>query len=693
MKVLLYTEGYKTISKSGLGKAIKHQMKALEDNNIEYTTNLHDDFDILHINFYGPKSYLFAKKMRKKGKKIVYHAHSTEEDFRNSFLCSNLVAPLFKKWLCTCYRLGDQIITPTEYSKRLLENYNLNRPIKAISNGVDTEFFERDEKAGKSFRRKYGYKAKDKVIVGIGLYIERKGILDFVELAKRLPEYKFIWFGYSPLWASPRKIKKAVTTKLDNLTFAGYVESSVIKSALSGADLYLFPTLEETEGIPIIEALTSKIPTLIRDIPVFEEYEDKKAVYKAKNVDEFEEKIKLILNKELPDLSESGYKIAKKKDTKIVGKELIETYKETLKVERIEEEKKVNYQYFRNLALILATILFCITMTISSKGFYNIDKLRVGIKKTEEYKEYSSSFDAMNTEINIKLYSDSESNAKRGLKEIEELYKEYDELTDRNNKDSELYKINHNDSNDEYLTIDSRLYDLIKYGLDCYDESNNILNINIGSLTDIWEEYRNKKNAIPANSELDNIDIDISKIELSSDNKIKNNHPNIDLDNIKKGYVTKKAVDMLKLLGIDSYIITTGGNITVGNYYKNSGKYVISISNPDKDNDEMLSTLRLINKSVASKSLYENYYEYNGKTYNHIIDPKTKKPANNMIGVTVICNDSDKAEALASTLFFLSIEEGQELVNSTDDVEAIWVYKDENGETKEVISDNFYSFK
>lgn len=332
-------------------------------------------------------------------------------------------------------------------------------------------------------------------------------------------------------------------------------------------------------------------------------------------------------------------------------------------------------------------------MTISSKGFYNIDKLRVGIKKTEEYKEYSSSFDAMNTEINIKLYSDSESNAKRGLKEIEELYKEYDELTDQNNKDSELYKINHNDSNDEYLTIDSRLYDLIKYGLDCYDESNNILNINIGSLTDIWEEYRNKKNGIPTNSELDNIDIDISKIELSSDNKIKNNHPNIDLDNIKKGYVTKKAVDMLKLLGIDSYIITTRGNITVGNYYKNSGKYVISISNPDKDNDETLSTLRLINKSVASKSLYENYYEYNGKTYNHIIDPKTKKPANNMIGVTVICNDSDKAEALASTLFLMSIEEGQELVNSTNDVEAIWVYKDENGETKEVISDNFYSFK
>ena len=156
MKVLLYTEGLKTISKSGLGKAIKHQMKALEDNKIDYTTNLKDDFDVLHINFYGPKSYLFAKKAKKKGKTIVYHAHSTEEDFRNSFLFSNLVAPLFKKWLIKCYSLGDHLITPTEYSKRLLENYNIGKPIHAISNGVETKFFERNEKAGLDFRKTYG---------------------------------------------------------------------------------------------------------------------------------------------------------------------------------------------------------------------------------------------------------------------------------------------------------------------------------------------------------------------------------------------------------------------------------------------------------------------------------------------------------------------------------------------------------
>ena len=99
VKVLLYTEGYKTIRKSGLGKAINHQMQALEDNDIDYTTDPKDDFDILHINTYWPKSYFFTKKAKKKGKKVIYHAHSTEEDFRNSFLFSNLVSPLFKKWI------------------------------------------------------------------------------------------------------------------------------------------------------------------------------------------------------------------------------------------------------------------------------------------------------------------------------------------------------------------------------------------------------------------------------------------------------------------------------------------------------------------------------------------------------------------------------------------------------------------
>lgn len=331
LKVLLYTEGLKTISKSGLGKAIKHQMQALKENGIDYTTDLDDDYDILHINFYGPKSYLFAKKAKKEGKKIIYHAHSTEEDFRNSFIGSNLVSPQFKQWLITCYSLGDMILTPTPYSKKILEGYDIDVPIISISNGVDVNFFKKNSKLGKEFRKKYGFRNDDKVIMGVGLYIERKGILDFVELARRLPDYKFIWFGHSPLAASPAKVRKAVNTKLDNLFFPGYVEPEELKGAYSGADLFIFPTQEETEGIPILEACSAKIKAIVRDIGVFDEWLlDGVNVYKVKDVDEFEEKIVKVLNNELPDLTEEGYQVALNHDIKKVGKDLVNIYKDVL---------------------------------------------------------------------------------------------------------------------------------------------------------------------------------------------------------------------------------------------------------------------------------------------------------------------------------------------------------------------------
>lgn len=334
MKVLLYAEGLKTIGVSGLGKAIQHQIKALEDEKIEYTLDPKDDYDILHINTWFIKSYFVARKAKRKGKKIVYHAHSTEEDYKNGFILAKQTSKLIKWWLIKCYSLGDIIVTPTLYSRKLLLGYKglENKKIYAISNGVELDFFRKDKKYGEDFRKKYGYTKDDKVIIGIGLYIERKGIVDFVELAKRMPEYKFIWFGYSPLAAATRPVRKAVNTKLDNLIFAGHVDREMIRAALNGCDLYLFPTLEETEGIPIIEAIACETNAIIRDIPIFDEWlEDGKNVYKAKDVDEFEIKIKDFFNGKLPSVSKNALSVLSERDQKNVGKQLKSVYEEVIK--------------------------------------------------------------------------------------------------------------------------------------------------------------------------------------------------------------------------------------------------------------------------------------------------------------------------------------------------------------------------
>lgn len=327
MKIRLYTENKDLIGKSGLGKAIEHQEQALLENGIDYTFDLDDDYDIVHINFYGPKSYFLAKQAKAKGKKVVYHAHSTEEDFRNSFLFSNLVSPIFRRWITDCYQLGDCIITPTPYSKSLLEGYGITNKIVAISNGIDTSLYQPSKSKRRTFREKYSYSEVDKVIMGIGLYIERKGIIDFVELAKMLPEYKFIWFGYTNLATVPSNVREAVRTELPNLLFAGYVEKDEIAEAYCGADLYLNMTYEETEGMTVLEACSSRIPTLIRDIPVFNGWmEDKVNTYMASDLDEFKDKAIRILNGDLPDLTDKAYDVAKERDLKIIGKKLIDVY-------------------------------------------------------------------------------------------------------------------------------------------------------------------------------------------------------------------------------------------------------------------------------------------------------------------------------------------------------------------------------
>ncbi|GAE93171.1 glycosyltransferase [Gracilibacillus boraciitolerans JCM 21714] len=96
MKVLIYEGSIELVKKSGIGQAIKHQKKALELLNIPYTVNKKEDYDIVHLNTIFPNSLMMAWLAKRKNKRVIYYAHSTMEDFRNSFIGSNLLAPLLK---------------------------------------------------------------------------------------------------------------------------------------------------------------------------------------------------------------------------------------------------------------------------------------------------------------------------------------------------------------------------------------------------------------------------------------------------------------------------------------------------------------------------------------------------------------------------------------------------------------------
>lgn len=319
------------VLKSGVGRAMLMQEEALKKNGVNVTVNADDTYDVVHINTVFPSDYRMAKRAKSCGKKVIYHAHSTKEDFQNSFTGSNLIAPFFKKWIIKCYETGDLILTPTNYSKALLESYGIPNRIEVISNGVDTEVFRKNPPARILFRQKYGFRPEDKIVMAVGLYFERKGILDFVELAKQMPEYQFVWFGYTPDAQIPRKVREAVHTKLPNLKFMGYLPKEELQMAYSSCDLFFFPSYEETEGIVVLEALASEIPVLLRDIPVYSDWlQAGRDVYKGKDNEDFRKKIVRILEGEATVLTGNGLKRAKERDVARQAEKLYRYYRRVM---------------------------------------------------------------------------------------------------------------------------------------------------------------------------------------------------------------------------------------------------------------------------------------------------------------------------------------------------------------------------
>lgn len=330
MKVLLYLEAEHYLRKSGIGRAIKHQERALSLKNQAYTKNPNDDYDLVHVNTYGWKSWQIIQKAKRQGKKVIMHGHSTEEDFRDSFIGSNIVSPLFKWYLCQFYKAADAIITPTPYSKSLIEAYGIHRPIYAVSNGIDLSRYQPNPEKEEAFRRYFNLHKNQKVVMCAGLYFKRKGIEDFIKVAEQMPDIRFIWFGETNKWVIPRRVRQLVTHRHpSNVTFAGYIKGDVFEGAMSGADAFFFPSKEETEGIVVLESLASRQHTILRKIPVYDGWLTTDAAEFATDVAGFVSAIRRVLDGK-SDKREAGYKAAQSKNISTIAEQLITVYEEVM---------------------------------------------------------------------------------------------------------------------------------------------------------------------------------------------------------------------------------------------------------------------------------------------------------------------------------------------------------------------------
>ena len=325
MRVRLYGGSLGLVRKSGVGKAVEHQRAMLERCGADVTDR--SDAGIVHCNTVFPAAWLAAHWARLRGKKVVYYGHSTMEDFQNSFRGSNRLAPLFRWWITRCYNSGSIVITPTEYARRLLLSYGVRVPVYVLSNGVDTSFFSPSQKRRKVFREKYGLSDTDRAVLSVGHMIARKGLVEFVELARSMPETRFFWFGYTAPELIPAHIRRAVEMAPPNVAFPGFVSPEELRDAYCGCDVFAFLSHEETEGIVVLEALACGIPAVLRDISVYDGWlTDGVQVYKGRDERQLRDRVEGLLSGSLPPLTAAGLRAAGQRDLEVVGRRLRRIY-------------------------------------------------------------------------------------------------------------------------------------------------------------------------------------------------------------------------------------------------------------------------------------------------------------------------------------------------------------------------------
>src|SRR5574344_1116473 len=327
MKVLLYFEDPETIKTSGIGRAMKHQMIALTSVGVDFTIDPKDSYDMVHINTLWNASEKLLKKCNKKGIPVIVHGHSTYEDFRNSFRCWKLASIWFNHQITYMYKHAGMIITPTTYSKKLIENYHLGPEVVAISNGIEVDDYKKDDEKVKAFKEHFHIKDGQKVVIGIGYPFMRKGILDFFKVAKSFPDVTFIWFGHLQKILTQIKVLSGIKHKPNNVILPGYIDNAIIKGAMQYASCLFFPSYEETEGIVVLEALASHCLTLVRRIGVYDEWlKENENCLMASDNEEFIDKLNHLFANDCHQLVENGYDLVKKRNLAIVGEQLKDTY-------------------------------------------------------------------------------------------------------------------------------------------------------------------------------------------------------------------------------------------------------------------------------------------------------------------------------------------------------------------------------
>ena len=279
-------------------------------------------------------------------------------------------------------------------------------------------------------------------------------------------------------------------------------------------------------------------------------------------------------------------------------------------------------------------------------------------------------------EITIVEKNDSEANrlidiAIKEISRIESLISSWD-------KNSQTTLINYN-SGIKPVKVDTELFNLISRSIKVSNLSQGAFDISYASLDKVWF-FNKKMQKMPSDDQIANsvAKVGFENIILNEKEEtvfLKLKGMKIGFGAIGKGYAADRAKEILIKNNVKSGIINASGDLTAWGQKPSGEDWMVAIVNP-LNKTKVFSWLPIKNKSIVTSGNYERFINFDGKSYSHIIDPRTGYPSQGILSVTIVTENAELADALATSVFVLGEEIGMNMINQLKGVDCIIINSD-----------------
>lgn len=248
--------------------------------------------DIIHYHTVN-LSYFLSIPFAKMNGVTVGYVHFLPETVDTSLQMPKICKKVFYKYLIQFYKSMDYLVTVNPYFIERLAAYGVDPDkVTYIPNFVcDKQFYPMEESTKKDLREKYGLNKEKFTVLCVGQLQRRKGIFDFIQIAKEMPHMQFVWaggFSFGKMTDGYKEIKEVVENPPDNLKFLGIIERESMNEIYNLGDVMFLPSFEELFPMTILESMNCRTPILLRDIDIY-----KNILFdfylRGSNVEEFKE--------------------------------------------------------------------------------------------------------------------------------------------------------------------------------------------------------------------------------------------------------------------------------------------------------------------------------------------------------------------------------------------------------------------